>query len=133
MGHHAFNSPDHDIYWKEEAIGYCYEYFTKTLSIDPMSIIFREDPWVGGGNAGPALEILVGGLELATLVFMNMKKDKKGAVELKGVRYSPMDMRVVDPGYGLERLVWASKTPRVTARPTRPQLRSPSSISSIQL
>ncbi len=114
MGHHAFNSPEEDIYWKEEAVEYCFDYYTDTLGIDPLSLTFREDPWVGGGNAGPALEVLAGGLELATLVFMSMERDPNGDVELKGDHYSPMDMRVVDPGYGLERMVWASQgTPTI--------------------
>ena len=36
------------------------------LGIDPMEITYVENPWSGGGNAGPAVEVIVGGLELAT-------------------------------------------------------------------
>jgi alanyl-tRNA synthetase len=114
MGHHAFNYPDHEVYWLEDTVAYCYDWFTNVLGIDRCSITFKENPWSGGGNAGPALEVMAGGVELATLVFMAYVADPEGAVEIKGETYSPMDLRVVDTGYGLERLVWASQgTPTV--------------------
>lgn len=109
MGHHAFSSPDKHIYWKEEAMGYCHEFFTKTHGIPEDLMVYREDPWVGGGNAGPAMEIMCEGLEVATLVFMCMKQDDDGPLDVKGDKYRYMDMKVVDPGYGLERIVWASQ------------------------
>ncbi len=114
MGHHAFNYPDHEVYWLEDTVAYCYDWFTNVLGIDRHSITFKENPWSGGGNAGPALEVMAGGVELATLVFMAYVADPEGDVEIKGESYSPMDLRVVDTGYGLERLVWASQgTPTV--------------------
>ena len=66
---------------------------------------------MGGGNAGPSVEVLIGGLEVATLVFMSMTKRDNGRppVDIEGVPYYPMDLRIVDTGYGLERLVWASQ------------------------
>ncbi|WP_455392255.1 alanine--tRNA ligase [[Eubacterium] cellulosolvens] len=108
MGHHAFNTKENHIYWKSEAVGYCHEFFSKDLGIPSDWIVYKENPWSGGGNAGPAVEIMVKGLELATLVFMSMKQDENGQVEIKGEKYSPMATQVVDPGYGLERMVWAS-------------------------
>ena len=114
MGHHAFNSPDQQIYWKNETVEYCNTFFNQILGIPNDEITYKEDPWAGGGNAGPALEVMVKGLELATLVFMCMKVDPAGKYDIKGDRYTPMDMKIVDPGYGLERLVWASQgTPTV--------------------
>ena len=114
MGHHAFNTPDHEVYWLEDTVAYCYDLFTNVLGIDRHTITFKENPWSGGGNAGPALEVMAGGVELATLVFMAYEADPEGGVEIKGGTYSPMDLRVVDTGYGLERLVWASQgTPTV--------------------
>jgi alanyl-tRNA synthetase len=114
MGHHAFNTPDHEVYWLEDTVAYCYDLFTNVLGIDRHSITFKENPWSGGGNAGPALEVMAGGVELATLVFMAYEADPEGKVEIKGGTYSPMDLYVVDTGYGLERLVWASQgTPTV--------------------
>jgi alanyl-tRNA synthetase len=108
VGHHAFNRKGREIYWKEQAVEYCHRFFTEALKIPPEFLTYREEPWVGGGNGGQAMEIIVKGLELATLVFMNLKADRNGSVELKGQRFSPMDMYIVDPGYGLERTVWAS-------------------------
>lgn len=114
MGHHAFNSPQEKIYWKDETVEYCNTFFNQVLGIPNEEITYKEDPWAGGGNAGPALEVMVKGLELATLVFMSMETDPNGEFEIKGDRYSPMDMNIVDPGYGLERLVWASQgTPTI--------------------
>ncbi|MFB6148351.1 MAG: alanine--tRNA ligase, partial [Halobacteriales archaeon] len=74
-----------------------------------------EDPWVGGGNAGPAFEVIYRGAEVATLVFMSLEQDPDGEYEMKdGNRYSPMDTYVVDTGYGLERWTWVSQgTPTV--------------------
>ncbi len=108
MGHHAFNTKENFVYWKSEAVEYCHEFYSKDLGIPSDWIVYKENPWSGGGNAGPAVEIMVKGLELATLVFMSMKADPNGKFEVKGERYTPMQTQVVDPGYGLERMVWAS-------------------------
>jgi len=67
-------------------------------------------------NAGPCLEVITNGLELATLVFMDLKLSPRGDgdISLNGQRYNKMDTYIVDTGYGLERFVWASKgTPTV--------------------
>lgn len=104
MGHHAFNNHD-NIYWSEETIGYCSD-FLEELGIGKDRVTYKEGEWHGGGNAGACLEVLVSGMEVATLVFMNLKKDNNGKYEVKGERYSEMPMRIVDTGYGLERLVW---------------------------
>jgi alanyl-tRNA synthetase len=108
MGHHAFNTKENFIYWKSEAVEYCHEFYSKDLGIPSDWIVYKENPWSGGGNAGPAVEIMVKGLEVATLVFMSMKQDENGKFEVKGELYTPMQTQVVDPGYGLERMVWAS-------------------------
>jgi len=114
MGHHAFNRKGAEVYWTEDTVAYCYDFFTGTLGIDRGAITFKENPWSGGGNAGPALEVMAGGLELATLVFMAYVADPRGEHEFNGERYSPMDLYIVDTGYGLERLAWASQgTPTV--------------------
>ncbi|RJS70580.1 MAG: alanine--tRNA ligase [Candidatus Syntrophoarchaeum sp. WYZ-LMO15] len=108
MAHHAFNSKDKRIYWKEETVIYCDE-FLRTLGANPDLVTYKEEPWAGGGNAGPCLEVLVGGLEIATLVFMDMELSKDGDFVIKGDRYRKMEMQIVDTGYGLERFVWLSK------------------------
>ena len=110
MAHHCFNRPDEgDVkYWVEECIRFCDDLFTQRLGIDPMEITYVENPWSGGGNAGPAVEVIVGGLELATLVFMNLEEREDGDVEIKGVRYGEMPLQIIDTGYGLERFCWAA-------------------------
>ncbi|MDD1678351.1 MAG: alanine--tRNA ligase [Methanomicrobiales archaeon] len=110
MAHHAFNSAETEIYWKNETVALCDE-FLASLGADLTRVSYKEHPWVGGGNAGPSLEILIAGLEVATLVFMNMGREKTAdsPVILEGDAYYPMKTRIVDTGYGLERFVWASQ------------------------
>lgn len=110
MGHHAFNSDIEEIYWKDRTVELC-DQFIASIGGDVDAVTYKEHPWIGGGNAGPSLEVLIGGLEVATLVFMNLgrQKTKKPGIELEGVMYYPMDNWIVDTGYGLERFVWASR------------------------
>ncbi len=110
MAHHVFNRPDEGrmFYWMEECVKYCHEMFTETFGIDANEITYVENPWCGGGNAGPAVEVIVGGLELATLVFMNLEEDENGDVEIKGDKYREMPLQIIDTGYGLERFCWAA-------------------------
>ncbi|QIO21554.1 alanine--tRNA ligase [Haloarcula sp. JP-L23] len=125
MAHHAFNAKEDiedpeeyayqgEVYWKEETVAYCVELFEE-LGADVDELTLIEDPWVGGGNAGPAFEVIYEGAELATLVFMSLEQDPDGEYEMKdGNRYSEMDTYVVDTGYGLERWTWVSQgTPTV--------------------
>jgi len=120
MGHHAFNADEGteyayegEVYWKEETVEYCVDFF-EDFGVDPEELVFIEGPWVGGGNAGPAFEVIYRGVELATLVFMSLEADEDGDYELKGERFSKMDRRIVDTGYGLERWTWVSQgTPTV--------------------
>lgn len=114
MGHHAFNKRGvEEIYWKNETVKYCDE-FLQQLDVDRESVTYKEAPWVGGGNAGPCLEVITGGLELATLVFMDLELSPRGDINIEGQQYRKMDTYIVDTGYGLERFVWASKgTPTV--------------------
>ncbi|MFB6308209.1 MAG: alanine--tRNA ligase [Haloarculaceae archaeon] len=125
MAHHAFNAREDiedpeqyayegEVYWKEETVQYCDELFEQ-LGANLDEIVYIEDPWVGGGNAGPALEVIYRGAELATLVFMSLEQDPEGDYEMKdGNTYSEMDTYVVDTGYGLERWTWVSQgTPTV--------------------
>jgi len=114
MGHHAFNTRgEKELYWKNETVEYC-DGFLQQFGVDRDLVAYKEAPWVGGGNAGPCLEVILGGLELATLVFMDLERSPLGDISLKGEQYRKMDTYIVDTGYGLERFVWASKgTPTV--------------------
>ncbi len=108
MAHHAFNKQEEEIYWKDRTMELCDE-FLNSLGADPLAVTYKEEPWAGGGNAGPCVEVLIGGLEVGTLVFMNMQQAEDGDIVIKGENYRKMDNYIVDTGYGLERLVWASK------------------------
>jgi len=115
MGHHAFNKRGvEELYWKNDTVRYCDDYL-KQLGVDMDSVTYKEAPWMGGGNAGPCLEVVTGGLELATLVFMDLELTQNGGVtNIEGQWYKKMETYIVDTGYGLERFVWASKgTPTV--------------------
>jgi alanyl-tRNA synthetase len=120
-GHHAFNAEggsgyayEGEVYWKDECVAYCMD-LLGDVGADLTDVTLIEDPWVGGGNAGPAFEVIYRGLELATLVFMQFEADPEGAFEMKdGNTYSRMDRRVIDTGYGIERWAWMSQgTPTV--------------------
>ena len=120
LAHHAFNAREDlddpeqyayqgEVYWKSETVRYCDE-LLEEMGADITEVTYIEDPWVGGGNAGPAIEVIYRGLELATLVFMCMELDPDGDYELKdGNTYSYMDTYIVDTGYGLERWTWMSE------------------------
>ncbi|WP_394357541.1 alanine--tRNA ligase [Methanobacterium aggregans] len=98
--HHAFNSPEKQVYWKDETVKYCHD-FIKHIGIDPSEISYIESWWKGGGNEGPCYEICVRGVELATLVFIQYKTTPEGLKEIP--------LKIVDTGYGLERFAWISQ------------------------
>ncbi len=103
-GHHAFNKPDKQVYWVEETLQHAYRFFTEKIGVPGEDIVFKESWWEGGGNAGPAYEVLVDGLELATLVFMKYK--------VVDGKYVDNPVLVVDTGYGIERIAWfTQRTP----------------------
>ncbi len=108
MAHHVFNTREREIYWKDRTVHLCDDLLLG-LGCDPLAVTYKENPWAGGGNAGPSVECMVGGLELATLVFMDLKATPGGSIDIKGERYEKMSNYIVDTGYGLERFVWASK------------------------
>lgn len=101
MAHHAFNTPEKEVYWKDRTLELFHEYATTTLGVPEEAIIYKEGWWEGGGNAGPDVEPIVSGLEIATLVFMEY--------QVRDGVYEKMPTRVVDTGYGLERITWLSQ------------------------
>jgi alanyl-tRNA synthetase len=101
MAHHAFNFPGKFIYFKDRTVELCHTFLTERLGLDPTIVRYKESQWRGGGNSGPCFEVVFGGAEPATLVFM-MNREVGG----KDV---PMETQVVDTGYGLERLTWISQ------------------------
>ena len=94
-GHHAFNYPNSEVYWKDQTVRFHHEFVTELLGVESDEITYKEDVWVGGGNAGPDLECIIRGLEVATLVFMQFKVVNDEFVKLP--------IRTVDTGYGIDR------------------------------
>jgi len=101
LAHHAFNKPGKFVYFKDRTVELCHRFFTERMCTDPERMRYIEAWWEGGGNSGPCLEVILDGAELATLVFM-MYRDTPGGRK-------PLDMKVVDTGYGLERIAWVSQ------------------------
>ncbi|MEM2918022.1 MAG: alanine--tRNA ligase [Candidatus Altiarchaeota archaeon] len=99
MAHHAFNTKENFIYFNDKTVELCHE-FLCSLGIPEEDINYMESEWSGGGNSGPCFEVIIRGLEVATLVFMVYEDLPTGKKEL--------DMQVVDTGYGLERFTWLS-------------------------
>ena len=100
-GHHAFNYPDKEIYWKDQTVRYHHEFVTEVLGVKSDEVTYKEDVWVGGGNAGPDVECIIGGLEVGTLGFMQYK--------VVGDEFVKLPIRTVDTGYGLDRFAWLSQ------------------------
>ncbi|MCE5296997.1 MAG: alanine--tRNA ligase [Euryarchaeota archaeon] len=101
LAHHAFNKPGKEIYFKDRTVELCHRFFSESLGTDPRKLRYIEEWWEGGGNAGPCVEVMLEGVEVATLVFMMYRETPEGRM--------PMDMTVVDTGYGLERICWVSQ------------------------
>jgi alanyl-tRNA synthetase len=100
-GHHAFNYPNKEVYWKDQTVRFHHEFVTDVLGVKSDEVTYKEDVWVGGGNAGPDVECIIRGLEIATLVFMQYKVVNGEFVKLP--------IRTVDTGYGLDRFAWLSQ------------------------
>ena len=94
-GQHAFNLHD---YWQNETIHFGFRFLKEELKIPAEEITYREDVWRGGGNFGPSVEAFVDGLEIVNHVFMQFEEGEKSHKE--------MERKVVDTGWGLERVGW---------------------------
>lgn len=101
LAHHAFNKKDNFIYFKDKTVELCHSFLTEAMGIEPEKMNYVEEVWGGGGNSGPCLEVIICGAEVATLVFIMYRDEGENKI--------PLDMQVVDPGYGLERLTWLSQ------------------------
>ena len=102
MAHHAFNYPDREVYWIDETVELAHRFFTEELKIPEEELTYKESTWSGGGNAGECFEVLVRGLEVATLVFMHYRTSPSGELV-------EMPIKVIDTGYGLERIYWLAR------------------------
>ncbi len=98
-GQTAFDYPNNG-YWRDRTIELNYNALTKIVGAKKESITYIEDVWAMGdfSEFGPSLEAFSGGLELVNNVFTQFEYSNGVRKELKG--------KVVDVGWGLERLVW---------------------------
>jgi len=99
-GAHAFNYPDRQVYWKDQTVAYHHELLTEVFGVKSEKVSYKEHLWSGGGNAGPAVEAVIDGLEISTLVFMCYK--------IENGNWTPTPVKTVDTGYGMERWAWLS-------------------------
>ena len=67
LAHHAFNRPAKPIYFKDRTVELCHEFATKRLGIDGRKMHYIEEWWEGGGNSGPCMEVILEGVEIATV------------------------------------------------------------------
>ncbi len=107
FGQHAFNSPElKGGYWMDRCIDLNFKFLTERLGLKPEEITYLEGIWMGGGNFGPNLESFAYGTEIVNSVFMQYENTPTG--------YREMNLKVIDVGWGLERVSWFSQgTPTI--------------------
>ncbi len=100
-GQHSFNYPK-EGYWKDKCIEYNFKYLTEVLGISPQEITYGEDVWnmPDFSAFGPCIESFANGCELVNSVFMQYRQDATGN------GFTELDMKVIDVGWGFERLLW---------------------------
>lgn len=100
-GQHAFNVPE-EGYWKDRTIELNFKFLTEVMGIRKEDIIYSEDVWSMPDFSafGPSLESFSKGLELVNSVFTQF--------ELSNGSISELQSKVVDVGWGFERLLWYS-------------------------
>jgi len=95
----SFNYPK-EGYWRDRTIELNFGFLTKVLGIPKDKVTYHEDVWAMGdfSEFGPSLESFSQGVELSNSVFTQFELVGNKVHELKG--------RVVDAGWGFERLLW---------------------------
>ncbi|MEM3227410.1 MAG: alanine--tRNA ligase [Candidatus Micrarchaeaceae archaeon] len=95
----AFNYPK-EGYWRDRTIELNFSALTKLLGIRKENLTYVEDVWAMGdfSEFGPCLESFSNGLEIVNSVFTQFEYSNGAVSELNG--------KVVDVGWGFERLLW---------------------------
>ncbi|MEM3841337.1 MAG: alanine--tRNA ligase [Candidatus Micrarchaeaceae archaeon] len=98
-GQHSFDYPKHG-YWRDRTIELNFKFLTRNLKIPKEKISYVEDAWAMGdfSEFGPCIEGFSGGLELVNNVFTQF--------QYSNGKVSELDSKVVDVGWGFERLMW---------------------------
>lgn len=107
-GQHAFNIKNKG-YFKNECIRYNFDFLTKELGIPEEELVYIEDLWhmPDFSAFGPCLETFSKGCELVNSVFMQFQATQ-------GTNFKELPMKVIDVGWGHERLTWFSNgTPTI--------------------
>ncbi len=101
-GQHAFNC-DKEAYWKDKCVQLDYNYLTQVLGVDKNEVVFGEDVWSlpDFSSFGPCIEAYSKGCELVNSVFTEFR-----AAGPTGDDIQPLEMKVIDVGWGFERLLW---------------------------
>jgi alanyl-tRNA synthetase len=99
-GQHAFNPP-REGYWKDKCIQLNFDFLGGWMGIPEHELVYVEEVWTMPDLSafGPYLETFCMGLELVNSGFMEF-------THAHGFKELPM--KVVDVGWGHERLVWLS-------------------------
>jgi len=100
-GQQSFDYPkDKNGYWRDRTIELNFNYLTKVLGVKKEDLIYAEDVWAMGdfSEFGPCLESFANGAELVNSVFTQFEYVNGEIKELDG--------KVVDVGWGFERLMW---------------------------
>lgn len=97
-GQHSFGR-----YWKDQCIDLNFRFLTEVMGIPPAELVYMEDLWAmpDFSQFGPSLETVSRGLELVNSVFSQFTRRGQGFAELP--------QKVIDVGWGHERLVWFSQ------------------------
>ncbi len=96
-GQHSFGK-----YWKDRTIELNFRFLHDVLGIPEKEIVYIEDMWTmpDFSQFGPSLETFSRGLELVNSVFSQYTAS--------GSTYKELPTKVIDVGWGHERLVWFS-------------------------
>ncbi|MEM5815323.1 MAG: alanine--tRNA ligase-related protein [Candidatus Aenigmatarchaeota archaeon] len=103
VGQHAFNWPQ-EGYWKDRTIELNFKFLTEEMKIPKEKLVYVEDLWAmpDFSALGPYIETFSLGLELSNSGFMYFTLKK-------GEELEELPIKVVDVGWGLERLAWFSQ------------------------
>jgi alanyl-tRNA synthetase len=95
----SFNYPK-EGYWRDRTVELNFKLLTKVLGLPEEEVIYHEDVWAmpDFSGFGPSLENATKGLEICNNVFTQFG--------VEGNKVAELDSKVVDTGWGFERLLW---------------------------
>ncbi len=101
-GQHAFGYPKNG-YFKDRCIDLNFRFLSGVMGIPPEELVYTEDVWAMPDFSafGPCMETFSRGLELVNSVFMQFQSRDRST-------YADLPLKVIDVGWGHERLVWFS-------------------------